>query len=166
MSAVRLCTATLTDIPAIQQVVKPAWRAVYGPILSAEQVEYMLTEFYNTAALTELISSNEQEFVLLWEDDELLGFAAFSTRKEDPTVFKLNKLYLLPEVKGRGYGKLLLDEVERRVAALGVNVLELNVNKYNSAVGFYEKMGFKVIYEEDIPVGAFFMNDFVMQKTW
>jgi GNAT superfamily N-acetyltransferase len=83
---------------------------------------------------------------------------------EDSEVYKLHKLYCLPKTQGKGYGKILLNAVADKVKAAGKHVLDLNVNRYNNAKTFYEKMGFKAIYEEDIPVGDYFMNDFVMRK--
>lgn len=161
-----LSTATVHDIPAIQAVATPAWWAVYGPILSEEQVSFMLAEFYNSAALTDLIQNQKQEFVLLKENEAVIGFAAFSLREDEPSTHKLNKLYLLPEQKGKGKGRILLDEVIKRVNDRGGRLLELNVNRYNDSQHFYQKMGFHIVYEEDIVIGEFFMNDFVMRKSW
>jgi ribosomal protein S18 acetylase RimI-like enzyme len=42
----------------------------------------------------------------------------------------------------------------------------LNVNRYNPAKDFYEKLGFKIILEEDIPIGQYWMNDYVMRLTF
>ena len=165
MNTLNLYTASRRDVALIQKLAEPAWWAVYGPILSDEQVDFMLKEFYSTPALTQLIDNGDQEFVLLEANGTAVGFAAFSHKPEEK-AFKLNKLYLLPEMKGMGYGKVLIDEVITRVDRLGGNILDLNVNRYNASKGFYERMGFEVIYEEDIPVGKFFMNDYVMRKTW
>ena len=64
-----------------------------------------------------------------------------------------------------GYGKALLAAVEDAVKAAGSNILELNVNRNNPAMGFYKKQGFGIIYEEDIQIGnGYEMNDYVMQK--
>lgn len=164
VSNISIRTASLNDIKTIQTVVAPAWRAVYGPILSSEQVEYMLELFYSDEELNMLIGQGKQEFILLFEEKEMKGFAAFSVREEDASIHKLNKLYLLPECKGKGFGRLLIEEVQRRVLLQGVSVLELNVNKYNDSHNFYRKMGFEVAYEVDLPVGPYFMNDFVMRK--
>ncbi len=164
MKSIVIRTAFLNDLQTIREVVAPAWRAVYGPILSSEQVEFMLVEFYNPAVLTELLSTGKQEFILLFDGTTATGFAAFEQRSSSEEVFKLNKLYLLPETKGKGFGRLLMEEVIRRVALRGGKTLELNVNRYNDAQHFYAKMGFEIAYEEDIAVGEYFMNDFVMRR--
>ena len=64
----------------------------------------------------------------------------------------------------KGYGKTLINQVISNTLAAGVRTLDLNVNRYNNAKTFYEKMGFEVAYEEDIPIGKYWMNDFVMRK--
>ena len=42
---------------------------------------------------------------------------------------------------------------------------KLNVNKFNSAFNFYEKIGFKTVKKEIIDIGNnYIMDDFVMEK--
>ncbi|HRO43869.1 MAG TPA: GNAT family N-acetyltransferase [Flavipsychrobacter sp.] len=156
--------ATVDDAPLIQSLAEHTWYPTYSPIISQEQIRYMLHHIYNLQLISHQIKENEQTYLLLFEDQQPVGFAGFSPRTENADVYKLHKLYCLVETKGKGYGKALLREVEGRVVAAGKNVLELNVNKYNPAKGFYEKQGYKVIYEEDIPIGDYWMNDFVMRK--
>jgi GNAT superfamily N-acetyltransferase len=67
-------------------------------------------------------------------------------------------------MQGKGYGKMLLQAVEHAVLKAGENILELNVNRDNKAKQFYERMGFEVVYDEDIPIGPYWMNDHVMRK--
>ena len=41
--------------------------------------------------------------------------------------------------------------------------IELNVNKYNKAVGFYRRLGMRVLIEEDFPIGnGFYKTDYIM----
>ena len=45
----------------------------------------------------------------------------------------------------------------------GASEIELNVNRYNPAKTFYEKIGFTLIGQEDIDIGGgHFMNDYIM----
>jgi ribosomal protein S18 acetylase RimI-like enzyme len=74
-------------------------------------------------------------------------------------------LYVLPNYQGKGIGAMLLQKIEDYIQ-VGTDVyLELNVNRFNSAIAFYQKQGFEIIRTEDIDIGnGFFMNDYVMEK--
>lgn len=156
--------ATAGDAQTIRDLAEKTWWATYSPILEDEQINFMLNEIYDVAKLTHQLENNIQTFLMLSEGEIAVAFAGFSPREEDPAVYKLHKLYCLPETQGKGYGKILINEVASETLKAGKHLLDLNVNRYNKAKTFYEKMGFKVIYEEDIPIGPYFMNDYVMRK--
>ena len=124
----------------------------------------MLDKLYSTAEITKQIAQNLQNFILLIEDEKPVGFASYSSLEEHPEAYKLHKLYCLPSTQGKGYGKALLAFIIDKARAAGKTVLELNVNRYNNAKLFYEKMGFTVAYDVDIPLGPYFLNDHVMRK--
>lgn len=156
--------ATIQDVATIRQLAEQTWWPTYSPILEAGQIAFMLAEIYSHEKLTTQIEQGIQTFLLLLEDEVPVGFAAYSPREDDPELYKLHKIYCLPSTQGKGYGKTLLNEVIEKVIEAGKKVLELNVNRYNNAKSFYEKMGFSIAYEEDIPIGPYWMNDYVMRK--
>jgi GNAT superfamily N-acetyltransferase len=157
--------AETEDAILIQQLAEAIWWPTYSPILAEEQIRYMLDHIYDLSSIRRQIDENLQTYLLLEEDKETKGFASYSPRTENNMVYKLHKLYVLPGKQGSGYGKKLLTAVEEIVRKEGIDVLDLNVNKYNPAKRFYEKMGYQVVYEEDIPIGPYWMNDFVMRKV-
>lgn len=156
--------ATIEDVETIRQLAEAIWWPSYSSILSVEQLTYMLAEIYSTEKIKSQIINSEQTYLLLMEGDNAVAFAAYSPREENTDLYKLHKLYCLPSTQGKGYGKLLIDKVCADVLAAGKNILELNVNRYNPSKGFYEKLGFAVIYEKDIAIGPYWMNDYVMRK--
>jgi GNAT superfamily N-acetyltransferase len=158
--------ATENDAATIRDIAEITWQQVYAPILAAEQLAYMLKEIYSEEKLTDQIKNNQQTYLLLVQDEQTVAFAAFSPRGENPDIYKLHKLYCLPSTQGKGYGKVLVNEAISQILQAGKHALELNVNRYNNAKNFYEKLGFSVIYEEDVPIGPYFMNDFVMRKEF
>jgi GNAT superfamily N-acetyltransferase len=162
MADIRL--ATIEDAPLIQQLAEAIWWPTYSLILEKQQIRYMLDHIYDLESIRGQIERLDQIYILMKEGAEAVGFASYSARKENKNVYKLHKLYVLPERKGTGMGKTLLKAVEDAVRIEGKTVLELNVNKYNPAKGFYEKMGYEVVYEENIPIGPYWMNDYVMRK--
>jgi N-acetylglutamate synthase-like GNAT family acetyltransferase len=158
--------ATTADVEAILQIAQQTWWPTYEPLLGKEQVAYMLDEIYSQEKITDQVKNNKQTFLLLLEDEQPVAFAAYSPREEDPEIYKLHKLYCLPVTQGKGYGKILINEVIDKTKEAGKHKLDLNVNRYNKAKDFYERMGFTIAYEEDIPIGPYWMNDYVMRKEF
>lgn len=134
------------------------------PLLTEDHVEYMFTERYSIEEITSQMEDGSQTYLLLLDDEHPIAFASYGPREEDASVYKLHKLYCLPSTQGKGCGKALINEVFKQVAELGVKTLDLNVHRQNKARNFYEKMGFTIVYEEDIPIGPYWMNDYVMRK--
>jgi ribosomal protein S18 acetylase RimI-like enzyme len=162
---IKIQDAALDDIPLIQSLTEKTWWPVYSTIISAEQIRYMLDTIYSTETLQKVMRDGSQQFLILYEGVYAKGFAAFGIRPEDKKVIKLHKLYVLPEAHGKGYGRLLIEEIKKRMQQKGLHVLDLNVNRHNPAYHFYLKMGFSVIREEDIAIGPYWMNDYVMRLT-
>jgi len=79
---------------------------------------------------------------------------------------KLHKLYLLPEMHGRGLGSLLLQHVEREVRAGAGHRLVLSVNKRNArAIAAYRRNGFDIADSVVTDIGnGFVMDDYIMAK--
>ncbi|GEO03160.1 N-acetyltransferase [Adhaeribacter aerolatus] len=154
--------ATKHDIPAIQDIIADTWEPSYRAILTPEQINYMQAEIYRTEALEKQIDEGQQ-FFILYENEVPAGFASYSPHETN--TYKLNKLYVKPGYQGKGYGSLLIRHVEQEVINQGGEYLILNVNRFNQARQKYEHAGFKVIKEEDIPIGPYWMNDYVMQKA-
>lgn len=160
--------ASTEDITIIREIAKKTWFTTYEPILGKEQPQYMFDLIYSPDGLEEQMNAG-QVFVLQSISDEEnmntpVAFASYSVKDEKKKVYKLNKLYLNPDLQGAGLGKKLLLEVEKQLRQIGGKWLDLNVNRFNKAKNFYERRGFEIIAEEDIPIGEYFMNDYVMRK--
>lgn len=155
--------ATLDDIPVIRRLAEEIWWPTYSPIISMEQIRYMLDHIYDENELAAVMKSGAQTFLIIHDEGGPQGFASYGLRPENPGVCKLHKLYILPENHGKGYGRLLIQEVIKRIIPNGIQLLDLNVNKHNTAKHFYEKVGFKILKEEDVAIGPYWMNDYVMR---
>ena len=157
--------ATLKDIDTIQQLAQIIWPHAYSEIISKEQIKYMLNLIYSNTSLTNQMQKGHK-FVLAINENIALGFASYSIKsKEEPTTFLLHKIYVLPNISKKGIGSFLLTHVCNAGIKAGAILLELNVNKYNSAKQFYEKKGFTFLKEEVIDIGnGYIMDDFVMNK--
>jgi diamine N-acetyltransferase len=133
----------------------------YMDIVGAEQVDFMMDLFYTPEALFAQHASG-QVFLIIFYEGKPAGYASY-TRINAAGVFKLNKIYLDYTIQGKGLGRILLNDVISRVTASGGIMLQLNVNRFNKAVGFYQTMGLSILKEELLDIGGgFFMDDYVM----
>jgi len=155
--------ASPSDIPLIRNLAEKIWPATYESILPTEQIEYMMNLMYSETALQKDMQNNI-DFILLLDSNVPVGFAAYGWIA--PGICKLHKIYVLRELQGKGMGAFIINEITNRLHIAGASALQLNVNRNNTAKGFYEKLGFTVIREEDIAIGGgYFMNDYVMEKA-
>jgi GNAT superfamily N-acetyltransferase len=152
------------DIPSIREMARRIWIPTYSDIIGTEQIEYMLNLMYSEKSLTHQLDVEGCTFYILSNGTMDLGFASISSR--NPELFRLNKLYVDTTFHGKGLGKQLLERLERHTLEEGGLILELNVNKNNRAVKFYQSQGFEIYREEVIDIGnGFVMDDYVMRKN-
>ena len=156
--------ATADDAPMLRLLAEKIWWPTYSAILSKEQIRFMLDVIYAEDKLRQQIESGEQTFLILSENNVPIGFTAFSVDQENQQLITLEKIYCLPEMQGKGYGKLLIHTVETKAREAGKSILQLYVHRQNKARNFYEKLNFKVVKEVDRPLGNYLLTDFVMEK--
>jgi GNAT superfamily N-acetyltransferase len=149
------------DIDIIKSLAEHIWPATYERMLSPEQIRYMMDLFYSDKSLREQMERHT--FLVAEIETAPVGFASYSSTLEKG-VDKLQKIYIDPGLQGKGIGKAMIAFIVDRQKALGSRALHLNVNRNNKARLFYEKLGFKIIREEDIDIGGnYWMNDYVMR---
>ena len=152
--------AGTSDIPLIRSLAHQIWPTAYGSILSAGQLQYMLQWIYSEDALASQMNDGQQ-FYIGYEDEQPVGFAAVGPYEAD--TYKLHKIYVLPQMQGKGAGKQLLQFAMQTAKRAGASTLILNVNRKNPALHFYKKAGFSIAEEVNIDIGeGYFMNDYVM----
>ncbi|WP_316634483.1 GNAT family N-acetyltransferase [uncultured Flavobacterium sp.] len=162
---ITISEATITDIKQIQNIVNITWPITYGEILSKEQLDYMLGLFYSDEALTEQYDKKVQLFYMIYEEENNIGFIGIEHNYKGEALTKIHKIYLFPETQGKGIGKKVMDEIGDLALENNSTALSLNVNRFNSALGFYKKIGFEIKEEVDIEIGnGYLMEDYVMEK--
>jgi GNAT superfamily N-acetyltransferase len=157
--------ATEAGLPAISELAGVIWRACYPGIITHAQIDYMLARMYSPDVLRDEIRSQGIRYDQLLVDGKPVGFASYGPTVE-PGVMKLHKLYLLPEMQGRGLGSRLLQHVEREVRAGAGRRLVLSVNKRNTkAITAYQRNEFVIAESVVTDIGGgFVMDDYIMAK--
>jgi ribosomal protein S18 acetylase RimI-like enzyme len=162
---ITIVTATAKDYQTIRDIAHETWPIAYGEILSKTQLDYMLGAFYNDEALNDSVVNKGHHFVLAKEGEETLGFASYEHNYNQKPQTKIHKIYVLPQTQGKGIGKILIDFIENVAKENHSTELSLNVNRFNKALHFYQKLGFEIVGEVDIELDyGYLMEDYVMEK--
>lgn len=158
-----LVDANAEDAEQLAAMSLDIWQRHYFPsMLSQAEIEYLWQRSYRPDALREQMRSGSIFRWITFGDDKV-GFLAYRPEPEFERVW-LSKLYVLPELHGRGIGAYALAEIRRTVATLGAREIRLYVFKKNEkAIRAYRRAGYEIDCEDYSDAGnGFFYDDFVM----
>lgn len=154
--------ATTEDCELIHNLAAQAFPATYRDILSPEQLDYMMEWMYSLPNLHQQMQEGHV-YYLAYQDGIPCGYV--SVEPEGENLFHLQKIYVLPEFQGQGVGKALFCQAINHIRDVHPTscTMELNVNRQNRALKFYEHMGMRKVREGDFPIGnGYYMNDYIM----
>jgi ribosomal protein S18 acetylase RimI-like enzyme len=155
--------AQLHELPILESLARQIWPSTYAHIISQAQIDFMLDWMYSFAALKTQFEAGH-EFYILQAAGLDSGFIALEwLDHEGISELKINKLYVLPSLQGRGAGRALVNKAIERAQATRATSIFLQVNKSNEAKNFYLKLGFEIREEAVFDIGnGFIMDDYIM----
>ena len=134
----------------------------YREILAPAQLDYMMEWMYSEESLQGQFRAGHVWFIAS-SDGEPCGYV--SVERQGGDLFHLQKIYVLPRFQGLGAGEFLFRRAVEYIRSVhpGPCMMELNVNRRNRALHFYERMGMRRLREGDFPIGdGYYMNDYIM----
>lgn len=155
--------ATTNDCVLINAMAAIVFPATYKDILSQEQLDYMFHWMYHPENIRKQIEEEQHIYFIAYKNDEPCGY--MSIEQQDKDLFHLQKLYVLPQFQGYHIGSFLFQQAIRYIKEIHPSpcLMELNVNRYNKALHFYERMGMRKLREGDFDIGnGYYMNDYIM----
>lgn len=92
----------------------------------------------------ELENEKDNMLIAAFEDEEMLGCCMLV--EEKPGTLRLRQMAVLNDLQGKGIGRALMNFAENLARDRGYQIMSMHARK--NAVGFYEKMGYKVMSDE------------------
>lgn len=157
-----------TDIARIRTLAGHCYMDAYKAIHTEEQNLFSFEEMYSEESLRQQLDVQQSRFLILTEEGRDVGYISFYQLTSHRWM--LDKLYLLPSCKGRGYGRKLYEAAVNEIRKIehGSFFIELKVNRRNAAVTFYQHLGFSIVDSWDIPIadGRWVMDGYTMEKQY
>lgn len=167
---VQIKKCTTTDLLSLQQLSFITYTDTFEPFNTAENMKAYLDEAYADEKLLSELNQPLSEFYFLYEADELVGYTKLN-RNEAQTEFfaenvlEIERLYVHPAHKRKGYGRFLMEYAFTIAQQRGNTAAWLGVWEHNeSAKAFYETMGFKRCGQHSFFMGDDEQTDFIMMK--
>lgn len=159
-------TIRKADTADCQLINKLAWQVfpeTYKDILTPAQIDYMMDWMYSPENIRKQMEKEGHVYLLAYEECEAAGYVSVQPESED--LFHLQKIYVLPYFQKAHCGSFLFREAIKYIKEVHPAPcrMELNVNRHNPALGFYQHMGMTKVREGDFPIGnGYYMNDYIM----
>lgn len=92
----------------------------------------------------ELEKEKHNLMMAAYEDEQILGCCMLV--EEDSETVRLRQMAVINDLQGKGIGKALMQFAENLARDRGYKRITMHARK--NALGFYEKMGYRIIGEE------------------
>jgi GNAT superfamily N-acetyltransferase len=153
------------ELLVVRDLAHEIWHAAYPGIISLDQIQYMLERMYAPDELRQEMVVRGVKNALVESAGNPCGYMAWELVPNDRSIF-LHKLYMRPDLHGRGAGAASLRWLEQQARLEHATCIRLRVNRNNHrAIRAYLRAGFTFGHDlcSDIG-GGFVMDDHVMEK--
>lgn len=165
---IKKCTAA--DVVQLQDICRRTFVETFAAQNTKEDMERFLGESFSAERLTEEISDPDSLTYIAYEKGEPVGYlklniGAAQTEKGFDGSLEVQRIYLIKEVKGRGFGTELIRFAEEKATGLSLRYIWLGVWEHNHpALKFYAKLGFEQFSQHTFVLGEDRQTDLLMRK--
>ena len=139
--------AFIEDIIELKKICIDAYSLNFHNHWNDGGLEWYLDNEYNDKRLALDLSDENTEYYFIEHKEKQVGFIKTKINLSSDFIansVELEKIYVLPECKGMGIGKLALNDIIQKTKNSGKESIFLRVIDTNeNAIAFYEKLGFK-----------------------
>lgn len=126
--------------------------------MTAERLTAQVTE----PAFIEVTVDKVRDFFMLYVSDVAIGTVAIEASPDDPGLFFIERLAVLPEAQGKGYGVALMNYAHEQIRAQGGSASSVAIINENTELkAWYEKIGYRETAQrvfEHLPFTVCFMK--------
>lgn len=129
----------LSDNAEIAQIIRAAFIEFGLPLEGTTYEDPELEKLFET------YQASREVYYILEENGRVLGGGGIKQLQDsEENICELQKMYFDPEIRGKGYGKLLFDKCLEDAKVFGYDACYLESSEeLGAAVHLYEKNGFK-----------------------
>ncbi|WP_051295790.1 GNAT family N-acetyltransferase [Eisenibacter elegans] len=145
---------TPKTLPLISEVGVRAYTAVYR-YLWDDAGAYYLQHHFSAAVFAQEATQAEVQFYGIYWENTPVGLLKLNRNRPQARSLELERLYLIPEVTGKGLGTAVVNYCKAVAKAEGFEAIWLKAMDSSPSVDFYLRQGFKKTNHVRIPFPHF-----------
>ena len=168
--ALSIVHITSVGLKVLKEIGIRTYEDHYTDIWKPQGLANYLEEQFGTNKLEQDLSNNKVQYFIAYEDELPHGFLKLKPGRPMPndsmeSGLELEKIYLLKEATGEGYGGKMMAFVMDHARDLGEKLVWLDVLKNNDhAVRFYQRHGFAIVDEVEFSTDKMKIDMWVMKR--
>lgn len=165
-----LCKCAISDLRQLREISEQTYRDTFALYNSKEDMDAYISSAFSVDTLRDSLENNASRYYLAKDNGITIGyiklnFASAQTDIHDDMSIELERIYILREHQGKGYGNILLKKAIQEAHAFGKSYIWLGVWEKNMrAIRFYEQNGFYRFGEHVFIMGNDSQTDYLMKK--
>ena len=162
--------ATIYDAALIADISRKTFYETFAGLNSKENIEIFMNVQFTRGRLMMEVGQRENIFLLAYNDNKVAGYAKLRDTRhpaklESTNALEIARLYAMPDMIGKGVGKLLMEKSLEIASEKIKDTVWLGVWKQNKkAIDFYSAWGFIIFDECDFILGNDVQKDWLMKK--
>jgi len=157
------------DLNILQTVAKNTFIDTYGTFNTPENMRAYLETHFSEKAIIAQLSDPEVQFFMAEQYNATIGYikvnkGSAQTESNYPNTLEIERIYVISEFHGKGYGKLLLQKAKDVAKDDHLESVWLGVWDQNpKAIAFYERNGFSTFGVHEFLLGDDPQRDYIMK---
>lgn len=167
---IRILPILTSEVDTLAHIGRTTFQNAFGAQNNPEDLKMYLDSAFAKANLSLQLSNTDCHYFFAKEGEEIIGYlklntgAAQNELREDNGI-ELERIYVVQEQQGKGFGKTLLDFAEKYGQQLDKNYIWLGVWEHNpNAIKLYERVGYRHFDTHVYTIGNDPQTDHLMRK--
>lgn len=163
MVEIKLVRITESRLGKLLELSEKIWLPTFAPLFSEKELQTLYKGMYSNDKLKAFINRADCAAYFIIREKKEIGYLAIEWREQ---TLWLDKIYVLPELQGKGIGKYVLNLLESMGKGKQLKSISLRVNRRNEkTIRFYKILGFQIDASVDYPApNGFVYDDYLMSK--
>lgn len=170
MEDLRLHRCTPADLDQLRTIAEATFRDTYEADNDPEDFKDYIQTAFSENRIQKALMTPGSCFYFVFEKDQIVAYFQVNEWNAQSDLqlkdsLELERIYVLPEFKGKGIGKWILDGVCKMARIKGLQRVWLGVWEQNDkAIKFYHRHGFRKFGEHPFIIGRDKQTDWLLEK--